>query len=314
MSNINGEPGTKGRGNIAPTTINLPRLGIVAKGDIDKFFKLLDSRLELAKEALMNRYDVLKRLRVKDLPFVAGQGLMKGAEDLSPEDSIEPILKQGTWGLGFIGLAETLTALVGKHHGEDEKARELGLKIIGYIREYADKLTKETKLNWSTYATPAEGLSGRFILQDKKIFGEIKGVTDKDYYTNSFHVPVGFPISIKNKIDIEAPYHKLCNGGHISYLELDDYPTEDVIMDILNYAYKCSNISYIGINFHIRYCKDCGTYLKGGEHKCTKCGSYNIQGVSRVTGYLSLDERFGAGKVAERADRLSNVNSTHVYE
>jgi ribonucleoside-triphosphate reductase len=309
MSNINGEPGTKGRGNIAPTTINLPRLGILAKGDVDKFFSLLDGKLELAKESLMHRYNVLKRLRVKDLPFVAGQKLMRGAENLTPDDSIELILKNGTWSIGFIGLSETLAALVGKHHGEDENARELGIKIVTHIRNYTNKLTQETKLNWSTYATPAEGLSGRFILQDKKVFGEIEGVTDKEYYTNSYHVPVGFPTSIKDKIDIEAPYHKLCNAGHISYIELDDYPSEDVIMDILSYAYKNTNISYIGINFHIRYCKDCGTYLHGGEHKCTKCGSYNIQGISRVTGYLSLDERFGAGKYAERTDRKSHTEN-----
>ncbi|GLC31024.1 anaerobic ribonucleoside-triphosphate reductase [Clostridium omnivorum] len=313
MSNINGEPGTKGRGNIAPTTINLPRVGILAKGDIDKFFSLLDARLELAKEALLHRYDILKKLKVKDLPFVAGQKLMKGAEDLTPDDSIEPILKQGTWGIGFIGLAETLIALLGKHHGEDAEARELGFKIVSHMRDFTDKLTRETKLNWSTYATPAEGLSGRFVVQDRNIFGDIKGVTDKEYYTNSFHVPVGFPISIKDKIDIEAPYHKLCNAGHISYIELDDYPNEDVIMDILSYAYKHTNISYIGINFHIRYCKDCGTYLRGGEQKC-KCGSYNIQGISRVTGYLSLDERFGPGKYSERADRKSHTEEhSNVY-
>lgn len=313
MSNVNGEPGTKGRGNIAPTTINLPRVGILAKGDIDKFFSLLDARLELAKEALLHRYDILKKLRVKDLPFVAGQKLMKGAEDLTPDDSIEPILKQGTWGIGFIGLAETLIALLGKHHGEDAEARELGFRIVSHMRNFTDKLTKETKLNWSTYATPAEGLSGRFVVQDRNIFGDIKGVTDKEYYTNSFHIPVGFPISIKDKIDIEAPYHKLCNAGHISYIELDDYPNEDVIMDILSYAYKHTNISYIGINFHIRYCKDCGTYLKSGEQKC-KCGSYNIQGISRVTGYLSLDERFGPGKYSERADRKSHTEEhSNVY-
>lgn len=312
-SNINGEPGTKGRGNIAPATINLPRLGILAKGDIDKFFKLLDSRLELAREALMHRYSVLKNLRVKDLPFVAGQGLMKGSENLSPDDSIEPILKQGTWSIGFIGLAETLTALVGKHHGEDEYARELGIKIVSHIRAYTDRKTEEDKLNWSTYATPAEGLSGRFIVQDKRIFGIIPGVTDKDYYTNSYHIPVGYPISIKDKIDIEAPYHKLCNAGHISYLELDDYPTGDTIMNILDYAYKHTNISYIGINFHIRYCRKCGTYLHGGEKRCTKCGSYDIQGVSRVTGYLGLDERFGAGKSAERKDRRSHLTNKRVY-
>ena len=313
-ANINGEAGTKGRGNIAPTTINLPRIGIVAKGDVDKFFKLLQSKLELGRESLMHRYNVLKRLRVKDLPFVAGQGLMKGSENLGPDDSIEPILKQGTWVIGFIGLAETLVALTGKHHAEDEVSRELGLKIITFMREYTDKLIEETKLNWSIYATPAEGLSGKFILQDKKIFGELKGITDKDYYTNGYHVPVGFPISIKDKIDIEAPYHKLCNGGHISYIELDDYPTEDVIIDILEYAYSKTNISYIGINFHIKYCKDCGTYLKNGVCKCTKCGSENIQGISRVTGYLSLDERFGSGKYAERADRISQVSNKCAYD
>lgn len=315
MSNVNGEPGVNGRGNIAPTTINLPRIGIQAQGNIDKFFEIFDTRLNLAKEALMHRYGVLKKLRVKDLPFVAGQHLMKGSEGLSPDDSIEPILKQGTWGIGFIGLAETLVALVGKHHGEDEKARELGLKIIEHLRSYCDKLTAETKLNWSAYATPAEGLSGKFIKQDQKVFGIIKGVTDKEYYTNSYHVPVGCSISIKSKIDIEAPYHKLCNGGHISYLEVDDSPSGEDIMDILNYAYRNTNISYLGINFHIRYCKNCGTYLQSNEKKCNNCGSTDIQGVSRVTGYLSLDERFGPGKYHERQDRITHTGTgTNCYQ
>lgn len=313
MSNVNGEPGTKGRGNIAPTTINLPRIGLLAKGNVDKFFEMLDVRLNLAKEALMHRYEVLKNLRVKDLPFVAGQGLMKGSEGLEPNDSIEPILKQGSWSIGFIGLAETLTALTGKHHGEDEKSRELGVKIISHMRDYTDKLIEETKLNWSTYATPAEGLSGKFILQDKKVFGEVSGITNKDYYTNSYHIPVGFPISIKDKIDIEAPYHKLCNAGHITYIEVDDRPDGETIMDILNYAYKNTNISYMGINFHIRYCKSCGTYLDTGDIKCPKCGSNDIQGVSRVTGYLSLDERFGPGKHAERHDRLTHTTKESGY-
>ena len=273
-SNVNGEPGTKGRGNIAPTTINLPRIGIVAKGDVDKFFSVLQSRLELAKDSLLHRYETLKKLRVKDLPFVAGQGLMQGSEGLSQDDSIEPILKQGTWGIGFIGLAEALIALTGKHHGEDEKARELGLRIISYIRNYTDKLTEETKLNWSCYATPAEGLSGKFIVKDKPIFGKIAGVTDKEYYTNSYHVPVDCKISLKEKIDIEAPYHELCNGGHITYIELDDYPDANTVMDIINYGYKHTNISYLGINFHIRYCKNCGSYLHSGEQKCAEMRKY----------------------------------------
>ena len=313
MSNINGEPGTKGRGNIAPTTINLPRLGILADGDINKFFELLQDRLELARESLLHRYNVLKMLRIKDLPFVAGQGLMKGAEGLSPDDSIEPILKQGSWAIGFIGLAETLTALIGSHHGETEEARELGIKIVTYIREFCDKNKEIDRLNWSCYATPAEGLSGKFILKDQQVFGKIKGVTDKDYYTNSYHVPVGYKISIVDKINIEAPYHKLCNGGHISYIELDGYPDEETIENIITYAYGNTNISYLGINFHIKYCKSCGTYLESEDHKCTNCGSEDIQGISRVTGYLSLDERFGSGKVAERSDRISHTNGERTY-
>lgn len=309
MKNINGEPGCKGRGNIAPITINLPRIGIEANKNIDKFFEILQERLVLAKEALLHRYSVLKELKIKDLPFVAGQGLMRGSEGLSQEDSIEPILKQGTWGVGFIGLAETLYALIGYHHGESEEARKLGLSIVAFIRQYTDKLVEETKLNWSCYATPAEGLSGKFIKQDKKIFGLIKGVTDKDYYTNSFHILVDYNISIKDKIDIEAPYHKLCNAGHISYIEVDDLPSPEVIKDIINYAYRYTNISYIGVNFHIRYCKECGENLTSNHSKCPKCNSRNIQGVSRVTGYLSLDERFGPGKFEERIDRKSHTGS-----
>lgn len=311
MSNVNGEPGCKGRGNIAPVTINLPRVGIQAKGNKEKFFKILDERLNVAKASLIHRYEILKNLRVKDLPFVAGQGLMVGAENLKPDDSIEPVLKQGTWGIGFIGLAETLIALIGKHHGVDEEAKELGIEIVSYMRKYVDRTTEETQLNWSLYATPAEGLSGKFIKQDQKAFGKVEGVTDKDYYTNSYHIPVYFPISIKDKIDIEAPYHKLCNAGHISYLEVDDCPTGEAIMDILNYAYRNTNISYLGINFHIRYCKDCGTYLHNNEHKCVQCGSQDIQGVSRVTGYLSLDERFGPGKYEERNDRKSHLEGNN---
>ena len=309
MKNVNGEPGCKGRGNIAPITINLPRIGIEANKDINKFFEILQNRLTLAKEALLHRYSILKKLKVKDLPFVVGQGLMRGSEDLMPDDSIEPILKQGTWAIGFIGLAETLYALIGSHNGETDEARNLGLKIIKFIREYTDKLVEETQLNWSCYATPAEGLSGKFIKKDKKIYGIIKGVTDKEYYTNSFHIPVNYNISIKDKIDIEAPYHKLCNAGHISYIELDDSPSPEVIMEIINYSYKRTNISYIGINFHIRYCKECGTSIENNLNSCPKCNSKSIQGISRVTGYLSLDERFGPGKYEERLDRRSHTGN-----
>ena len=333
MSNVNGEPGVEGRGNIAPTTINLPRLGIramlktdeyikTAHPEIEKysteyieyaiktFFELFDEKIYIARESLLHRYDVLKKLKVKDLPFVAGQGLMKGSENLKPNDSIEPILKQGTWGIGFTGLAETLIALTGKHHGEDEKSRDLGEVIISHLRQKCDEFKNTDSLNWSCYATPAEGLSGKFVPVDRKIYGVIPGVTDKDYYTNSYHIPVNYPISIKEKLEIEAPYHKLCNGGHISYIEVDDYPDAETIMNIITYAYTNTNISYLGINFHIRYCKECGTYLHN-ENECPHCGSTNIQGVSRVTGYLSLDERFGPGKSAERKDRIDH-NHNHI--
>ncbi|QGU96531.1 anaerobic ribonucleoside-triphosphate reductase [Clostridium bovifaecis] len=312
MSNVNGEPGPAGRGNIAPTTVNLPRIGILAKGDIDKFFSLLDSRLELARESLIHRYNVLKRLKVKDLPFVAGEQLMRGSEGLNREDSIEPILKQGTWGIGFIGLAETLVALVGKHHGEDKETYNLGVRIVSRIREFCDKYREVDKLNWSCYATPAEGLSGKFVIQDQAVFGRIDGVTDKDYYTNSYHIPVGYKVSIKNKIDLEAPFHKICNGGHITYIEMDGYPQAEDVKSIIDYAYTNTNISYIGVNFHMRYCKGCGEKIEASETSCPKCGNLDIQGISRVTGYLSLDERFGSGKVAEREDRLSHNDNMHI--
>ena len=314
-SNINGPEGPARRGNNAPTTINLPRIGIEAKKDMALFWKLLDERLNLAKESLLHRYEVLKHLKMKDLPFVVGEGLMLGSENLKPNDNIDSILKNGTWAIGFIGLAETLVALTGHHHGEDESSRELGYQIIEHIRNFTDKITQETHMNWSCYATPAEGLSGKFIVQDKERFGIIPGVTDKDYYTNSFHVPVGYSISIIDKIQIEAPFHKMCNAGHISYIELDGYPNAETIEKIIDYAYDNSNISYIGINFHLRYCKDCGQTLSEQSLACPNCGSHRIQGISRVTGYLSLDERFGHGKAEERKDRLShNGDHSHSYQ
>ena len=314
-SNVNGPEGPNRRGNNAPTTINLPRIGILAKGNLDAFWELLDDRLELAKASLLHRYEVLKHLKMKDLPFVVGQGLMLGSEGLGPNDSIDPVLKNGSWAIGFIGLAETLVALTGHHHGESEEARELGYRIIEHIRNYTDRITEETHMNWSCYATPAEGLSGKFIVQDKERFGIIPGVTDKDYYTNSFHVPVNYRISIIDKIQIEAPFHKLCNAGHISYIELDGYPNGETIEKIIDYAYDHSNISYMGINFHLRYCKDCGKVLNEQTTKCPDCNSTHIQGISRVTGYLSLDERFGSGKSAERSDRLShNGSHTPTYQ
>lgn len=256
-SNINGEPGVEGRGNNAPATINLVRLGIKAKKDINKFFELFDNMIDLAEKQLLHRFEVLCKLKVKDLPFVAGQHLMKGSENLAPNDSIKPIMLNGTWGIGFIGLAETLKLLTGKHHGESKESQELGIKIITHLRERCDKLTQKHKMNFSCYATPAEGLSGKFTVLDQKFYGDIPWITDKNFYTNSFHVPVDYPISIAEKLAIEAPYHALCNGGHISYVEFDNYPTGEQIEKVIRWAYSNTNINYVGINFHIRYCREC---------------------------------------------------------
>ena len=257
MSNVNGKPGVEGRGNNAPVTINLVKLAITAEKDIDKFFKSFDNMINLAMEQLLHRYETLKKLRVKDLPFVAGQKLMVGSEDLSLDDSINNIMLNGTWGIGFIGLAETLKLLTGYHHGESKQSQELGLKIIGHLRDKCDEFSQKLKLNVSCYATPAEGLSGKFTELDKRQFGNIKWITDKKYYTNSFHVPVDYQISIKDKLETEAPYHKLCNAGHISYIEFDSYPTKEEIKRVITFAYDNTNINYVGINFHIKYCADC---------------------------------------------------------
>lgn len=322
MEDINGKPGVEGRGNNAPTTINLVRLGIEARRLKEKnnlnneemykaFLEMFDERIEQAKDNLLQRYEVQCKLKVSDLPFIADQHLMVGSEGLGPNDSIEPIIKHGTLGIGFIGVAETLYAMFGQHHGESKQMEKKALEIVTHLREKCDGYKQEYKLNFSCYATPAEGLSSKFTDIDKEKYGIIPGVTDKDYYTNSFHVPVGFPISFAEKLRIEAPYHKLCNGGHISYVEIDDYPTAEQIEKIISWTFKNTNLGYMGINFHIRFCKNCGTALKG-EEECPNCGSRDIQGISRVTGYLSLDERFGKGKSAERADRISHNSDNHV--
>lgn len=319
VDNINGRAGAAKRGNIAPTTINLPRLGIEARlhqqntgcteaEKIEFFFSKLNDLLELTAKSLLYRFELLKNLKGKDMPFITENNLYMDLE-IGPEDSIEPILRQGSYGIGFIGLHETLIALSGKHHGESLYCRELGDSIIRTIREFADETKVKTGLNFSCYGSPAEGLSGRFAPMDRARYGTIAGVTDKDYYTNSYHVNPGYKIAIKDKIQIEAPYHELCNGGRISYIELDDYPSKEEIERIVTWSFTNTNISYIGINFHVRYCTSC-SHLLGTEDECPKCGSRKIQGVSRITGYLALDERFGKGKFAERADRVAHNNES----
>lgn len=202
-----------GRGNLSFTSINLPRLGLEAKGDFNKFYQLLDEKLELVAEQLLHRLKIQSAKRVKNFPFLMGQGIWIDSDKLGPEDTLEEVLKEGTLSIGFIGLAETMVALMGKHHGEDEEARKKAFEIIKHMREFCDNKSKETGLNFTLLATPAEGLSGRFVKIDKKKYGVIEGITDRDYYTNSFHVPVYYPISAFEKISIEAPYHDLTNAG-----------------------------------------------------------------------------------------------------
>lgn len=307
MSNINGEDGPEGRGNIAPVSINLVRLGIEAKGNWDKFFSSLEKIMDLCDRQLSHRYDILKKLKCKDLPFLAGQKIIKGSENLDDNDSIEPILKQGTWGIGFIGVAETLIAMMGVHHGESEEALKKAHDIIDFMEKKVNEYQDKRQLNYSLYATPAEGLSGRFTAIDLAKYGYIENVTSNGFYTNSFHVPVYHNISAVSKANIEAPFHKQCTGGMISYFEIDggDIDTRAAYIDRhLKHCVENTDIIYVAYNFRIKYCKDCGENMLIEMQKCPKCGSRRTQGISRVTGYMSLDERFGPGKLAEREARI----------
>ena len=216
------------RGNLSFTTINLPRLAILSNGDVKEFFNKLDDMLELCIEQLLERFEIQCRRKVKNYPFLMEQGIWLGSDKLKPDDEVREVLKHGTLTVGFIGLAETLKALIGCHHGESEKAQALGLRIVGHMAKAMDKTSKKYNLNFSLIATPAEGLSGRFIKMDKKLFGNLEGITDREYYTNSFHIPVYYPISAYNKIKLEGPYHALTNGGHISYIEMDGDPTKNL--------------------------------------------------------------------------------------
>lgn len=261
-----------GRGNLSFTSVNLPRLGIKAGGDIVKFFEMLEDIMNLVIDQLMYRYKIQAQKKVKNYPFLMGQGIWIDSDKLGPDDCVGEILKHGTLSMGFIGLAECLKALIGVHHGESEQAQELGLKIIGRMRARLDEETEKTGLNFSLLATPAEGLSGRFVRIDKKLFGEIKGVTDRDYYTNSFHVPVYYHISAYQKIHLEAPYHALTNAGHISYVELDGDPVNN--LDAFEQVIRCmkeEGIGYGSINHPVdRDPVCCYTGIIGD--RCPRCG------------------------------------------
>lgn len=260
-----------GRGNLSFTTINLPRLGIESNRDIKLFYKKLDNMMDLVFDQLLKRFEIQSRKKVKNYPFLMGQGVWIDSEKLSDDDKVGEILKHGTLSVGFIGLAECLISLIGVHHGESEEAQKLGLEIVSHMRAKADAKSEETGLNFTLLATPAEGLSGRFIAIDKKRYGEIKGITDKDYYTNSFHVPVYYNISAFKKIKLEAPYHAFTNGGHISYVELDGDPLKnlDAFEQIVRYM-KEQGIGYGAINHPIDRDPCCG-FTGIIDDECPKC-------------------------------------------
>ncbi|MCH5184982.1 MAG: anaerobic ribonucleoside triphosphate reductase [Oscillospiraceae bacterium] len=300
------------RGNLSFTSINLPRIAIKSKGDIMWFFEELDRKMDLVIDQLLDRFEIQCKKKVKNYPFLMGEGVWLDSEKLSPNDTLEDVLKHGTLSIGFIGLAETLTALIGEHHGQSEKAQNLGIDIISHMRERLDKESEKRKLNFSLLATPAEGLSGRFVKIDKERFGIIPGVTDRDYYTNSFHIPVYYNISAFDKIKKEAPYHALTNAGHISYIELDGDPTKnlDAFEKVIR-AMHDAGIGYGSINHPVDRDPVCGYTGVIGD-TCPKCGRSEKDGASferirRITGYLvgTLD-RFNNGKRAEERDRVKH--------
>lgn len=319
MSNVNGEETTYSRGNLSFTSINLPRLAIEAQKDESKFFESLDKTIDLCIKQLLHRYKIQCSRKVLNFPFLMGQGVWRDSDKLKPEDTLETVLKHGSLTVGFIGLAECLIALTGHHHGESKQAQELGLKIVEHMRRRMDEATLDTHLNFALIATPAEGLSGRFVKLDAKKYGIIKGVTDKQYYTNSFHIPVYYPISAYNKIRLEAPYHALTNGGHISYIELDGDPCKNIeaFEKVVRCMKEC-NIGYGAINHPVDRDSVCGyTGIIGDE--CPKChrkefyapdGTKNNIGfdrIRRITGYLvGTVDRFNDAKKAEEKDRVKH--------
>ena len=271
---------TCGRGNLSFTSINLPRLGILAKGNMDKFYKLLDKRLALCCRQLLHRFGIQSRKTVKNYPFLMGQGIWIDSDKLNINDEVGEVLKHGTLSVGFIGLAETLVALTGKHHGESEESRKLGLEIIGHMRKFMDAESEKTGLNFTLLATPAEGLSGRFVRIDQKRFGKIPGVTDREYYTNSFHVPVYYPIGAFQKIKIEAPYHALTNAGHISYVELDgDTAKNPEAFEAIIRCMKESGIGYGSVNHPVDRDPVCG-FTGVIDDVCPRCGRHEGEAVS----------------------------------
>lgn len=302
------------RGNLSFTSINLPRLAIEAKGDLNAFYEGLDKMMDLCIDQLKERFEIQCRKHVYNYPFLMGQGVWLDSEKLDWNDEVREVLKHGTLSVGFIGLAETLVALTGKHHAESEESQKLGLEIISRMRKRMDEESDKTGLNFSLLATPAEGLSGRFVKIDRKRYGVIPGVTDREYYTNSFHVPVYYPINAFQKIQLEAPYHALTNAGHISYIEMDGDPLKN--LDAFEKVVRCmkeSGIGYGAINHPVDRDPCCG-YSGVIDDVCPKCGRRENDGgpkferIRRITGYLvGTMDRWNNAKTAEESDRVKHI-------
>ncbi len=302
-----------GRGNLSFTSINLPRLAIEAKGNEEAFFAGLFDMMQLVAGQLADRFEIQARKKVRNFPFLMGQGVWIDSEKLGVDDEIREVLKHGTLSIGFIGLAEALTALYGHHHGESDEMESKGLEIVGRMRKFVDNLAEQTKMNYSLLATPAEGLSGRFIRMDRKKYGVIPGVTDKEYYTNSFHVPVRYRISAFDKIRKEAPYHALTNAGHISYVELDGNTADNLeAFEAIVRAMHDAGIGYGSINHPVDRDPLCGYNGIIGD-ECPKCHRHEDEGpvkferIRRITGYLvGTLERFNDAKRAEENERVKH--------
>ncbi|AIF51967.1 anaerobic ribonucleoside-triphosphate reductase [Pelosinus sp. UFO1] len=308
MSNVCGPEVTDGRGNLSFTTINLPRLAIKAERNLMKFYQSLSDLIDLTCEQLLHRYQVQAKLKVKDMPFLMGQGLYLDSDKLKPNDTIAEVIKNGTLSVGFIGLAETLIALTGNHHGEAEESQILGEEIVAFMRNKVDRATDKFKLNFTLLATPAEGLAGRFVKMDCHEYGLIPGVTDKEYYTNSFHLPVNYSVSVHDKIKLEAIYHKYTNAGHISYVEFAAPPINnlDAVEEIIRYMQQ-SDMGYAGINFPVDFCEKCGFLGVIDKDVCPVCAASEIKRVRRITGYLSTIDRFNDAKHEELEQRVAHL-------
>ncbi|MEE3415867.1 MAG: anaerobic ribonucleoside triphosphate reductase, partial [Prevotella sp.] len=310
-----GEKTSVGRGNLSFSTINIVRLAIECMSikneqeRIDCFFAKLDHLLDVTAKQLDERFQFQKTAYAKQFPLLMTK-LWNGCENLGPNDTIESVINQGTLGIGFIGLAECLKALIGVHHGESEKAQELGLKIVTYMRDRANDYSEKYQHNYSILATPAEGLSGRFTKYDRKQYGIIEGVTDREYYTNSNHVPVYYKCSARHKAEVEAPYHNLTRGGHIFYVEIDGDATHNpqVIMSVVDMMDKL-NMGYGSVNHNRNRCMDCGyENADANMEVCPKCGSKHIDKLQRITGYLvGTTDRWNGAKLAELNDRVTHI-------